>query len=853
MSLRIEAWTPPGALVFEKKIATVEAVDASGTRTLRGLGTGSLTLADDFEDLNYLTASTPGSPGVDVATMFRVWDDDEEGNSTWIQDWLLEPTTQALDENGLMQVGGNDVKAALAWAYVECHDWTSTPSNPTPAEWFTRDPDWRYGGSNSVRNFSFEDNPTAIANAGFEDGTRDPWRPGAVEGVSANADVQSIVVDTGSFALAVTPLLAEGGASTSLRVHPANFYDIAVRFQGSLGVSYQIGASGPGGVVPTGGSVKVDHTGGATPGGWEIQRTFVGTGAWQTVNLAFGSAGDQTSTQLSVREGMVVLNGTTFYIDNVTMTGFGVGTEPWLPTGTNAPEVQGPVIIFEASADHASDGIWSVKVQAARGHGIYQPMPGIKPGVTYTASVDVGFAGVATVVALEARDIRGRILGQFPAVIGTGAFTTLPLTFTAPDFIPGPNQTVHLAVIAYPESPSTMTTFYVDNASFYQGMPPATVGKILLDQRASLDLRLALDWITYDFTELVDSAGAAWDALINGHIIKHGGTDQLQVVQGFERMGYEARLIPDDLATGTYLLQVFNPGTLGTIHTDPGVAILMGQGVTAGNVTKRHAAFNAVQALGAGGHTFRVNSVPNEDAIGRRERLFFKEELDPVLHAGEMLAEGLNQGTTSGMTVVTGPDWPRPVTDYIEGDTIDWNLADGSGWITQRVGAISYQETRDAPLSFTLFPDTETFSGQGAVNEGVRQLLAERDLPHQHEAEFTAQDVVAGGGGGVPRAVIGAVNASPMSLRKSDFFGTGADDGLEVEKAIEDLPGEIRFTEGDVNFEDRVMSYPNGVYLTGAGPFASRLVVDNTGTIDWTFEGDGGMRFISIDENNLCA
>lgn len=834
MSLRVEAWTPPGVTTFQKRIATVDLVDTSGSRSLRGLGSGRMVVAEDWSELDLVSDSTPGSPGSDIATMFRVWDD-HDGTSIHIQDWLLEPGTAPLDEDGLMELGGNDVKAALAWAYVEGQDWDGVS-----ADFVVRDGDWIYGGRNTMRNESFEDAPLGITNQGFEDGTRDPWWPG-YEGISANAIAQQVIFDTGAWALRVTPLLPQGGASTSVRLQPANFYTVNARIRGVSGVDYQLGASGPGGMRDVvGNSIKVQVS--DSPGGYEVQHIFTGTGVFESVSLTFGTAGDQTSTQISVREDdPVTLDGGHFYVDVVTISGFGIGMSPWQPTAVNQPDIPGAVSDFEVSSLQASEGSWSGLVTALPGHGMYQELTGIREGVRYTAAVDVGFIDTAGPIALLLVDVNGNMIGENTQNITTTAFTRLEVEFVVDRPPAGSRGAIHFKVI---NADDVEHTWHVDAASFFQGRPAATVGEILLDQRVSLDLRAALPFITYDFTDALDSAGVAWDAVLT-HTIRHGGTDQLQVVQGFERMGYEARLVVDDYAAGSYLLQVFNPGGLGETHAGASPSILIGQGVATGNVTRRHAAFNAVQALGKAGSTSRVSSAANAGVIGRRETFAFDESLEPSLVAPAQLDEGLNQGITAGVTVLTGPDWPRPVEDYAEGDIIDWNLAEG--WVTQRVGAISYQETRDRQLTYTLFPDVETFSGQGAVNEGVRQLLAERKLPHAHDPIASDDEVVPAGGAGAPTIVVAAANSTAFSLARADYFCTGVNDEIVIQAALNelvDIGGRLLLCEGNYLCSAEI-DIPCWVHVLGMDKGATY--------VEFAYTTDTGIGFDAVAEQTKIS
>ena len=288
-NLWLEAWTRPGHATFGRIHDYVPFTQAGISEGLNRVGGGDMSLPESWPFFDDLVFTDPTTPLNSVSSLVRVYSGLDP--TVPIFEWLPEDLLPAENREDLtVEVSGDSIKGILGYARVEAFDWDGSD------DFAPVDPDWLYGGSNRVLNDSFEDSPLAIPNPGFEDGTREPWWPGAVEGVSANASiVTGANVDTGTYALSVTPLLAEGGASTTFRVQPANFYTVTARFKGASGVDYQIGASGPAELVATPGTVLVEVA--ATPQGWEVQKTFAGTGAYQTVTLVFGSAGNQSSTR----------------------------------------------------------------------------------------------------------------------------------------------------------------------------------------------------------------------------------------------------------------------------------------------------------------------------------------------------------------------------------------------------------------------------------------------------------------------------------------------------------------------------------------------------------------------------
>ena len=724
MGLRAEVWARPGAAVFQKIAADPLTAGLSGTVRMSGTGDGALTVSD-VEGVTALAALLltvdDVTPANSTRALIRVFND-----ADWVHDWRVDTVIPPQDAAvPAWEVVGRDINAAPADAEVYPFDWDGT------ADFTSKDPDWRYGGTNRIRNGGLEDAPRAIANFGFEDGTLDPWWAGALDGVSATAIVQTTIVDTGTYAAKVTPILAEGGLSTTFRVVPGKGYTVTARIRGVNLASYQIGCSGPESIIPGTGTTVVTVS--ANPAGQpvEVQKTFVGSAAFATVTLPFTAGGDQTSTQLSVRA--VTASGD-FYIDEVSVAGFGVGADPFVADEATT--------VFEASSTQASAGSWSLKITAPYGSGGYQAVSGVQPGVTYTASVKVGFASAASTWALDVRDVNGGLLGVTSATIGVAAFTTLTVTFAAPDFIPGPSGEVRVRVVNYD---AASRTAYTDEWSFYQGQAPASIGRILGDlyDDATTDhaaVRIVWEdeatpgtpWLTKDFTDTLDSGGVAWDTSALSMTIKRGRS-YLQTMAEANRLGYEWRIIPHASNVGEWVWQVYNPGGMGVdLSADPWVGIRAGRDVFRGALRRYIPAANAVTVEG-GGQLFSLReSATAITALGRLEGYSPNRDLldlsDVGAEADELLARNLVDGVSIAPILHPTPADPQPLVDYATADVI---FVDDPPFVTgesRRVVAVGYATRPEGGDEYTPQLSSESFTGTAAVYQAVRQLLEASDV-----------------------------------------------------------------------------------------------------------------------------
>ncbi len=674
MSIWAEIWTRPGDASFGRVIDYLPSTQLGLHDGLVLVGDGNAAVADTFDRFDEILRIDPTTPGSSVSSLVRYFSDSDP--TTPIFEWLPQLVVPRSEkEDRTVEIVGKGIKQILGYARTEPLDWDGTD------DFVSRDPDWIYGGEDRIRNGGLEDAPLGISNQGFEDGTREPWWPGAVEGVSANASVQTVTVDTGTYALAVTPLLAEGGTSTTFTTFGAKEYTVTARFRGAAGVDYQIGCSGPDNMVAASPAAIVEHSTGGTYGPghqYEAQDTFTASGAWETITLTFTTAPGQTISQLSIREGEAILDGSVFYVDVVTVAGFGIGVDPWQPTDGL---IQNASAEFEASSAQAKTGTYSLKITAPDGNGGFHTLNGIKPGVTYTAGVSVGFASASSTWALEVRDVQGTLLGQASATIGTGAFSDLAVTFTVPDFVPGSRGEITVAVINYG---GTIRTGYADDLFFYQGMQPATVGEILGDLYADAttdhsavrvvwedDANPGTAYLTLDFSDTLDSAGVAWIEDIRLRIWMR--MSFLEVVEQLERSwGYEFRVVPNNVEAGTWLLQAYNPGTMKTDYTASASPAIQGGSSDTRRLIRRFLPATDYMVEGEERITSRDRDADLVSALGRIESSRLDRELPQqeaiIAAAFEDKVDAIPNSASYDYTLVNPQD--EPLTDYVIGDLL---------------------------------------------------------------------------------------------------------------------------------------------------------------------------------------
>ena len=168
MSFRAEVWARPGDPVYQRRIAQLPVGDGSLTRGYSGVGTGSVSVPQNYSRLNEILFTDPTTPSNGVWSTIRVFDD-----AQWVYDWLPSPRFPAQNiNNPSTEISGNGIETIMGFGIVEPFDWDGSVS------WVSTFPNWIYGGRNLLNNPGFEDSvcrPEVNEIVFVEDPAADRW------------------------------------------------------------------------------------------------------------------------------------------------------------------------------------------------------------------------------------------------------------------------------------------------------------------------------------------------------------------------------------------------------------------------------------------------------------------------------------------------------------------------------------------------------------------------------------------------------------------------------------------------------------------------------------------------------
>ena len=286
------------------------------------------------------------------------------------------------------------------------------------------------------------------------------------------------------------------------------------------------------------------------------------------------------------------------------------------------------------------------------------------------------------------------------------------------------------------------------------------------DLRSFWDDGAATPYLTLDFSDTVDSDGVAW---LDSHSLTFTPRmTGLQVLAKFTDFGYEWRVVPDVIATGTYLLQIYNPQALGEVEP---AAIVGGAADIRSDARLFSPPGTALTVQGARPVDGPCGTCRSDNRF-RTYRIRFRGSghhlLPDVLDAASQGVEEFNRGAESLVyTIRPQPGQQRPFIDYEPGDTIriaDAGVVDDTRRVSQ---VVCKWDASGAEYAVSL--GSVALVGQANTNNMVNILWAKFKRVEEFPA---ANPVMFGGGGGVPRVVMGAFNSSS------------------------DVPGEIGFRRG---------------------------------------------------------
>ena len=99
------------------------------TRGFSGVGTGSVSVPQNYSRLNEILFTDPTTPSNGVWSTIRVFDD-----AQWVYDWLPLPRFPAQNiNNPSTEISGNGIETIMGFGIVEPFDWDGSVSGFRPS------------------------------------------------------------------------------------------------------------------------------------------------------------------------------------------------------------------------------------------------------------------------------------------------------------------------------------------------------------------------------------------------------------------------------------------------------------------------------------------------------------------------------------------------------------------------------------------------------------------------------------------------------------------------------------------------------------------------------------------------
>lgn len=556
MTVKVEAWTLPGAGTFEKKDFLVEFESLQVDFLNSGIGNGMALVNKHTKDRLIDSENNE-------ASLLRVFKDGQN-----IQSFFTRSARSPYGSTSKVPVAGPTIHEAIDHGVI-------LPQNYPSSD----DPDYEYASEDVLINGNAE-GEDAWDGDDFEEGppAEDAWS--IIQGESFTAlspggfGVTSAWAETGTYSFRINPAGTYSGASRSVPCRPSSIINIYANVSTPL--------SGDFGAIPAIG-VKIDkETGGAHYGigqywiddQWilaEINNVPKGTGAtsddtWHPIHLKFITGSKQTSFEF----GLMNTGGTdadNLLMDNVVVEGDGIGVEPWKPwLGTTLSRTQ----------DEVHSGEWAF-VFRVFDYTLTDYTQGVAQDMTTGANLNRRGtfnvwirqdSGSPRQVAAIIRKGSGTWFGAHLIDLPSGVWTE----FTVSRVITEDRFTVEIRDYEtfYPGG-SNGPEIYFDDAEFWWGLGERTAGHIVQDHFGYVKDRGLFTWLKTDgFDESVDSNGVPWPDPLEMWLWH--GMSLYQMMEVFRQRGYEWDIVWNE-AEETYELEFYYPYTMGGDLTSSGLKL----------------------------------------------------------------------------------------------------------------------------------------------------------------------------------------------------------------------------------------------------------------------------------------
>ena len=708
-----EVWTRPGSPTFGRVHDFLPALNFGLTDGVNQVGGGNATIPsswDGFDDVLLIDGASS------VSSLIRYYSaaDPTSPFFEWLPNNLI-PTSDK--DTFTVNTAGVGVKGILGYARLEAWDWDGTDS------FAPKFPDWIYGGTNILSNPGLEENQ--IVPLSYEL---------TVTATGGNYTLTDGTDTTSNIAFNASPATIETRIQTDLTA----FTDIVVaQVSGIYIITY-------------------------------VQPPYSPTLSINTGGLTGGSA-----TLLATQDG-------------------GAFPNPWTkaaPLVNGLPKNYGMYDNFGVSDVEAHSGSFSLLVDPGpvtatgnRNAGAQQVIS-VTPGGIYQAGIWVFPTSATNEFRLGIFGVGEEIIAFDSNGVSGGTWTQNVWNhIVIPDvIIPDNVSQIIFRIQTTLQGPINPAVFYVDDAEFNEGLAAATVGGILSDIYDDATVNHVADgrlvwedeanpgtpYLTLDFSDTVDSNGNAWaDSAISIRLTMRLSYSQI-MARFATSYGYEYRIVPDDPELGTWLWQVYNPGTMSTDYTAAATPAVQGGASDVIRGIRRFTPGSTdVLVEGLERVTGRAQDAGLVTALGRIEGASINREAADLGAATLAATEGASLLETDSdsfsYTLVDPQD--EPLTSYSLGDLL--NIVDPPEIpiVGSRFMAVVATLTPNSVEWEVQFGSASITNPDAAVADAVAGLLAKFEYPDELGGGGGG---VVGGQGGMMTVAVAAFDASSMIQKQS--------------------------------------------------------------------------------------
>ncbi len=844
MSRRAEVWTQPDSGSFVKRIADLPWERVGFNRELSKISSGQITVPSIYRRIDEIV-----NPSANSGSLIRIFEGSENVASFYATDADFDE-----EEHGTVTISGSGIEFGLDGGIVYPWDWT-------PGATETLFPDWVYGlGNNEITDPGFEDNPTApLQNGDAELGDMSGWS------TRGDVDLFEVVNNPanayeGDFFFKIDPLKYHAGIKQTVKVYPGkrNQFTARLKEPGALAKRFTFGASVESGYTTYGLNQFVYNEEVMAELGNVSRSNGSSDGTWQLLQLDIEWGDEQEETTIFTQfDHHREVDGTEFWVDAVTMSGFGVGVGDWECIGL--PYVD----TFEGSTDEAHSGTRSLKLVM---NGVTQPLGGagislpvvFEEGAPFVAEVWVRTpTGGTPTVNFSARQADGgSIIDGAQVDLVADTWTKLELAFEPADGI------LHgFVVLAWDET--TAGTLYVDDLEFRTGLPAANAGYIVKQHMDAITTRAggdsALLWLKYDsITALVDSNGVDWPEELRVRVPR--GQTMRQLLDQLNSWGYEWEVVWNSSA-GQYELKFYTKytGTSGGAGQDNTIKLTKGKSFRQGRVRLRDPGANTFLGEGLEGSLLEKQDTALATDYGRKEGYLPKRDTADGTTIESMIDHAIVESKNQKYGVkATLFERPLPVLDFSLGSKIEVDIPPQLPRDAYRVvGFTGAWHVKDDHSVYTLdfssrvyeapFGGTTSTVTSDALNYLLGKFEGLPDVDRLRVVQGAPESVKKES---VPTLLLAASNARQEVKNHADIVCSGADDEESLQVSIDTIEsegsgiGRLQMSEGHLFVgSGAVITFPLGISLFGVGMRQTVILYPQAGTPP---------RFVVTGENELA-